>query len=72
MKPESIQQTENPNCDLSHVNSSTNTSQGAQQSSKNPPSVMSTTVTSQNEELISGIHSQVTSYILRKVSQQIT
>ena len=33
---------------------------------------MSTTVTSQNEELISGIHSQVTSYILRKVSEQIT
>ena len=72
MKPESKQQTENPNCDSSHVNSSTNTSQRAQQSSKNPPSVMSTTVTSQKEELISGIHSQVTSYTLRKVSQQIT
>ena len=72
MKPESKQQTENPNCDSSHVNSSTNTSQRAQLSSKNPPSVMSTTVTSQKEELISGIHSQVTSYILRKVSQQIT
>ena len=70
MKPESIQQTENHNCDPSHVKRSTNTSQKAQQSSKIPHSVLSTTVTSQNEELISGI--QVTSYILRKVSQQIT